>query len=511
VLLEQWHREHNTYEAAKKQAVLRHLALFNQDGSVENKSDWRTMKMETVLAEIKKVLPDLNLTNKDAAPLLEEIVNRSGLLQKIDGGERYQFAHLTLQEFFATVALRDDVTGMLTRFKANPDTWREAVKIWCGLDHDSTDLIRAIYAEDSIMAFECIADAQQVSADLADEIIGYFKSQLGSEGEAINRAFAAVASNTTERGKAIFNYLVDILANTEEDKQRRVIAANILSMTNLEEAAKVLAKHYYYNKNISNELRVALLSMGDLAAPMLEKFNIDQEAELRRSRQMVTVAKMASSLAHEIMQPLQIILMKADNCSWEVEHDKIDKTGIIKDLKNITDTTQRISHIVKRLRILSQEHKLKLELVDINNVIENTFMDFSEQLKSRHIHLEKNLTNSLPLIKADKIQLEQVVIILISNARDALEGCDNKRIAISTQLHNNQVLFQLTDNGVGIASEKLSNIFEAFMTTKEKTGMGLGLHIAKDIIQAYDGKISVDSDINKATTFSVTFPIATEE
>ncbi|RKZ76878.1 MAG: hypothetical protein DRR19_28350, partial [Candidatus Parabeggiatoa sp. nov. 1] len=144
-----------------------------------------------------------------------------------------------------------------------------------------------------------------------------------------------------------------------------------------------------------------------------------QETELQHSRQMVTVAKMASSLAHEIMQPLQIILMKADNCSWEVEHDQIEKTGILKDLKKITDTTQRIAHIVKRLRILSQEHKPKPEWVDINNVIENALFGFSEQLKSRHIHLEKNLTNDLPLIKADKIQLEQVVIILMSNARDA--------------------------------------------------------------------------------------------
>jgi energy-coupling factor transporter ATP-binding protein EcfA2 len=269
VLLEQWHREHNHYEAAKKQAVLRHLALFNQDGGVENKSDWRTMKMETVLAEVKKVLPNLNLTDKDADPLLEEIVNRSGLLQKIDGGERYQFAHLTLQEFFAAVALRDDVEGMLTRFKANKDIWREAVKIWCGLDHDSTDLIRLIFTEDSVMAFECIADAQQVNAELADKIIGHFKSQLGSEGEqgeAINRAFAAVASNTTDRGKTIFKYLADILADTEVDKQRRVAAANILSMTNLDGAAKVLAGY----RDIP-EVRAALVRMGDIAVPVLEK------------------------------------------------------------------------------------------------------------------------------------------------------------------------------------------------------------------------------------------------
>jgi len=263
VLLAQLHREHNFYEAAKKQAVLRHLALFNQDGGAPNKPDWRTMKMETVLAEIKKVLPDLNLTNKDADPLLEEIVNRSGLLQKIDGGERYQFTHLTLQEFFAAVALRDEVEGMLKRFKANPDTWREAIKIWCGFDHDSTDLIRTIYADDSVMAFECIADAQQVSVELADEIIGHFKSQLGSEGEqseAINRAFAAVASNTTDRGKTLFEYLADILADTEEDKLRRVAAANILSMTNLPKAAQVLV---WYRK--IPEVRTALIRMGDLA------------------------------------------------------------------------------------------------------------------------------------------------------------------------------------------------------------------------------------------------------
>ncbi|MDM8566585.1 NACHT domain-containing protein [Candidatus Halobeggiatoa sp. HSG11] len=266
VLLEQWHREHNHYDVAKKLAILKHLALFNQDGKVDGDSDWRTMKLETILAETRKVLPTLNLVDKDADPLLEEIVNRSGLLQKIDGGERYQFAHLTLQEFFAAVALRDDVEGMLTRFTANQDTWREAVKIWCGLDHDSTDLIRAIYAENRIVAFECIADAQQVSAELADEVIGYFKSQLGSDGEQeeILRAFAAVASNTTDRGKAIFEYLVDIVADPEDD--RRVVTANILSMTNLDEAAEVLAGY----RDIP-EIRAALIRMGDIAVPVLER------------------------------------------------------------------------------------------------------------------------------------------------------------------------------------------------------------------------------------------------
>jgi C4-dicarboxylate-specific signal transduction histidine kinase len=246
-------------------------------------------------------------------------------------------------------------------------------------------------------------------------------------------------------------------------------------------------------------------------------FNISQQQikkqknELLHSRQMVVIARMASSLAHEIMQPLQIILMKADNCSWEVEHDEISKEYILKDLKKIIYTTQRIAHIVKYLRILSQEHKPKLELVNINSVIENSLTLFDEQLKSRHITFEKNLVATLPLIRSDKLQLEQVVIILMSNARDALEGCDEKRIAISTQEHNSKIQIQIADNGVGIAPEELPNIFNAFMTTKEKIGTGIGLYIAQNIIQTYNGKITVTSQMNEGTTLFVTFPIVKEE
>jgi len=271
ILLEQWHREHNQYDAAKKQAVLRHLALFNQISGSENQQDRRSMDFKTVFVQIKQILPDLNLTDADVEPLLNEIVERSGLLQKIDGGERYQFAHLTLQEFFAAVELRGNMAQLLTYFQADSDGWRETVKIWCGLDHDSSELIRAIYTDDPIMAFECLADAQQMNAELADEITEYFKLQLGTagdKGEAINRAFAAVASNTQERGKTIFDFLAETLSNQKENKQKRIAAANALSMTNLPQAAEVLGQHYH-DKEISILIRAALREMGDLAVPVI--------------------------------------------------------------------------------------------------------------------------------------------------------------------------------------------------------------------------------------------------
>jgi hypothetical protein len=171
VLLEQWKEQRNRYKAVQKRLVLQHLALFNQDSAIQRGQDRRSMDLPTVLAEIKRVLPSLTLKDEDAQPILDEIVERSGLLITLDGGLRYQFTHLTLQGFFAALALEPDAEGLIRRFKTDRDAWRETVKLWCGLEHDSTRLIRELYADDAVMAFECLGDAQQVDSDFAEEVI----------------------------------------------------------------------------------------------------------------------------------------------------------------------------------------------------------------------------------------------------------------------------------------------------------------------------------------------------
>jgi len=156
VLLEQWKEKRNKYKAAHKKLVLQHLALFNQDGSLGEGKDRRSIDLPTTLTEIKKVLPSLTLKDDDAQPILDEIVERSGLMIEIDSGTKYQFTHLTLQEFFGALALEADADGLANRYEKDPDAWRETVKLWCGLTHNSTQLIRSIYAKDPIMAFECL-------------------------------------------------------------------------------------------------------------------------------------------------------------------------------------------------------------------------------------------------------------------------------------------------------------------------------------------------------------------
>ncbi len=266
LLLDQWHQEHNKFDAKYKKSVLRHLALYNQDSGKHQQTDRRSIDYLTVIAEVKRVLPSLNIDIDKAEAFLKEIVERSGLLLEIDGGERYQFAHLTLQEYFAAEKLREDEQGLVTRFEKDPDGWREVVKLWCGLAEDSTKIIERIFGIDKNTAFECLADAQRVDEVIADRIIDDFKVNLASVGQedVIAKAFGAVAADIRPRGKAVFNFLAETLA-TAPEKSRRVVAANALSMTNLPEAAKVLAEQYIAHP----EAGQPLVRMGDLAVDQL--------------------------------------------------------------------------------------------------------------------------------------------------------------------------------------------------------------------------------------------------
>lgn len=266
-LLQQWHQDRNRFKLAQKRLVLQHLALFNQDRGADATGDKKSIGFQTVFAEVKALMPQLNLDEKDAQTLVDEIVERSGLLLSIDGGERYQFAHLTLQEFFAASELRQTPEDLLNRFLSDSSTWRETVKLWCGLENDSTTVIKRVYETDPVTAFECLADAQKIDAAVADQIVAGFKDRLaetGASGDAIRSAFAAVASDFRPRGRQIFEFLAGALENTQ-DLSVKSAAAEALSLTNLPKAAQLLGSHL----NQDAELRRSIVRMGDLSVDVL--------------------------------------------------------------------------------------------------------------------------------------------------------------------------------------------------------------------------------------------------
>lgn len=269
ILLDQWQKEKgvNQYKAVTKAGVLKHLALQNQDRATPNQKDRRSVDYPTLLNTIKSVLPSLGRDPEaDVEPVLTEIVERSGLLLKLDGGERYQFAHLTVQEYFAAAALRNDSVGLIQRFQTDPTAWREVVKLWCGLSEDSTAVVKAVYAVDPVTGFECLADVQQIESTLADEIVTASLHWIKDEKAYTAKiaAFGTVASDERPRGKAVFQELAQRLSSKPD--QQSLFVTNALAKTNLPRAAEELLK---YSKSTS--VYRALLSMGDVAVPSIQQ------------------------------------------------------------------------------------------------------------------------------------------------------------------------------------------------------------------------------------------------
>lgn len=304
--------ELNKYSPPQKQLVMEHLALFNQKKGAQNQADRLSIDLVTIIDEIKKVIPNLNLDIKDAEPLLEEIVERSGLLLKIDGGTRYQFSHLTLQEFFSATALRSKASELLDYFKADPDPWRETVKLWCGLAHDSTNLIKDIFDIHPVTAFECLADAQMIDMTVADEIITYFKDQFVQgdfSDKALIKVSADVASGSSQRSQAVFRFLTDILKDAPS-YSHRVAAVNALSLTNKPAAAQTLSEHY----TTVPEVHPALKRLGNLAVPVLESLAQKHHSEALQELLAIGTPQAAKALVPMLWCSVQALATDAALC-----------------------------------------------------------------------------------------------------------------------------------------------------------------------------------------------------
>lgn len=292
LLLDQWKLDRNRYKATHKRIALQRLALFNQTQSGKA-GERRTIELADVLKEVRNLLPDLTLKAEDAQPLLDEIVQRSGLMLAIDGGQRYQFTHLTLQEYFAARALESEPKKILDSYRANPDAWREVIRLWCALEHDSTTMLKNLYTLDSLMSFECLSDAQKVDATYADELIQSFKPRLHEAltNDSIASAFALLAADPRKRGKTWFDFLKQSL----EDKQNRLAACAVLARTNIPQAAEPLVKL----AAIELEVRPFLVQLGNLAVPALT-----EPAQKGQIWAMDTLVDIGTPQAALALQPL---------------------------------------------------------------------------------------------------------------------------------------------------------------------------------------------------------------
>ena len=260
----------------------------------------------------------------------------------------------------------------------------------------------------------------------------------------------------------------------------------------------------------TNERIVVLLScVGDagrfsgIIKDMTERTRLMDQ--ITRAQKMESIGTLASGVAHDFNNILGIILPNAELIKMRTEPDSAPTR--FADI--IINASKRAAQLTKQLLSLSRKDPVSLRVVSLNELIQTTGKLLGETL-DRKIRLEFDLTNECTNIKADETQIEQVLLNLAINARDAMP--DGGLLKFSSRVDNDQVVVQVTDSGTGIDRETLPKIFDPFFTTKEKTnGTGLGLSVVYGIVKQTGGTIDVKSELGTGTEFILSFPSCTEK
>ncbi|GFN22846.1 ATP-binding protein [Thermanaeromonas sp. C210] len=233
------------------------------------------------------------------------------------------------------------------------------------------------------------------------------------------------------------------------------------------------------------------------------------QRQLILSERLAAAGRLAANLTHEINNPLGIILTRLELLELEAEKLSLPE-AVLKDLAVIKKHVSRIARIARGLLAFSRQTLQGVELVSLNKLIQETVDWLEEQFARQGISFSLQLVD-LPLIKGSREQLQQVLVNLLTNARDALPA--GGEIKITTALHGDkkEIQVDISDNGVGIPPSNLDKIFEPFFTTKTAgQGTGLGLSISYAIVKKHGGKMEVSSTEGKGTTVSIKLPIPDE-
>jgi C4-dicarboxylate-specific signal transduction histidine kinase len=222
---------------------------------------------------------------------------------------------------------------------------------------------------------------------------------------------------------------------------------------------------------------------------------------------------MASSIAHEVNQPLTAIATYSQACKRLMESGKVDADEIRQILSRVTDEALRAGGIIHRLKNLARRHERRLLECDVNELIRDLEHLASVDARLHNIGLELLLSDSLPTVLADGIQIQQVILNLIRNAVDAMtEGAPTSRsIIVRTRMRDSSMVeISVTDFGSGLPADCDEELFQPFFTTK-KDGMGMGLSVSRSIVTSHGGQMWFTRNQGGGTTFFVTVPIVPEE
>ncbi len=236
------------------------------------------------------------------------------------------------------------------------------------------------------------------------------------------------------------------------------------------------------------------------------------QLELAHANRVATIGQLSASIAHELNQPLTGIITNCSTCLRMLTGDPLNLDGAREAVRRTMRDGNRASDVIARLRALFNRKEPASESVDLNEATREVIELSLGELQKAGVIVRTELADDLPFVTADRVQLQQVVLNLLLNALDAMNGVKDRprQLAIRTERwKDNSVCVSVRDSGVGFEPHAADKLFDAFYTTKHD-GMGMGLSVSRSIVESHHGCLWATPNDGSGATFSFSIPCGTD-
>lgn len=321
-------------------------------------------------------------------------------------------------------------------------------------------------------------DLYAVASDALPDI-GWRLTLLDPAGEAISRAVTG-ARWLAALSIALLAALTGILLRRRQRAAARAVEA---------EQGRVELERQISVRTAELRSTNALLNREIEERRRLESVRQDLQDDLIQANKLATLGQIAAGVAHEINQPIAAIRIHADSASLQLQRE--DHAGALRSLTSIDHLTERVGAITDELRAFSRKTRSETVAVGVDGAIDGAILLVAGRLREKGVALDRRRAPAGLSVLAERNRLEQVVLNILQNAIEALDGTPDPAIALGVTVKGKHVTIRVSDNGPGVAASVQSKLFTPF-TTSKRDGLGLGLVISRDIVAAFGGELSLE-------------------
>jgi C4-dicarboxylate-specific signal transduction histidine kinase len=338
----------------------------------------------------------------------------------------------------------------------------------------------------------------------------------------------AIVTNNFERGRGLpgrvwANRAAECISNMEVDvlmadaqlagdeDLRTALAFPILLDNEVLGVVEILSRDLWPP---DNDLLVTMTTIGSQIGQFMERKRAENalqlaQSELAYATRVMTMGELAASIAHEVNQPLGAMVTSAGSGAQWLAAQPPDIAKARSALERIISDGRRAGDVIKRIRGLMKRQAPRKTSLQVNDVIREVIALAQHEFRRNEIQLDAQLSEVLPPVKGDKVQLQQVLLNLIVNAIEAMrEIKERPRLlsVVSCMDVPDTVLIEVRDSGIGLSSEHAGHLFEPFYTTKAE-GIGIGLSISRSIVEAHGGQLSAGPNSPRGAVFRLSMPV----